>query len=855
MAGKPTVAISVVADAAKARRELDSTGDSAKNLGSRFKSVGSSLAKVGFGVVAGGAVAAGAAFIGAAKMGVEGAMGYEKAINQANAALKANAHASNLTIDSMKERAATIETLSGAQFDENDSLAAQSALLRAGVKDSKLMDKALLTSANLASARGMEIGASSQLISKALQDPTKAAGKLAKVGVTLSDSQKKQIEAFTKAGQTAKAQGVIMDAIQGKYKGAAAAAGDTLAGRLGNLKDTFEDTARDIAMKVLPTLLDFADWIGKKLPPFMDKAGQAFGMLGGVFKKVQTFLAPVTSGIQKVISSFGGLRTSGGAVSSLKDTFTKFYNVVKPIFDQIVSTVLPLFQQYLGFLVAEGAKFVGWFQANLPTFTKAFSNIMTVVGAVVGYVWTLLGGTFLNVIKTVFKTVMVVIGGAMKVIKGVIQTVMAVLAGDWGKAWAGIKMAVSGVWQIIKGVISGAWSVIKTTIGGALGAVKTMISDGWGKVRDSISSALGRIKDSVVQKFNDVVSWIGGVPGLITSSLSGLGTLLWGAGEDIIRGLRDGLSAAFDKYVKPVLQWITDKIPDWKGPKKRDKVLLKPAGMDIMKSLVDGFKTATPQVYNFMKTLTNKLSKIKLNKKQRDALVADIAKATKALKPVAEKMAKVTAKLKASQSKLADLRKASVEYAKSVSQASYGGVFSVQREEGQSFVAALKAKLVAVKQFQANLKALKERGASKSLLSQIASAGVDQGGALAVELLGQGAGAIVQASQLDAQLQKAADSLGKTAADQQYKAAIAAQKGVVDGLIKQKSAIQAQFTSIAKRFARDIADELGLKATTGKNGVITIQGSKNASQDVKDMIKALQEYVRVNGPIRGLKFA
>ena len=58
-----------------------------------------------------------------------------------------------------------------------------------------------------------DVDSAATLLAKALADPTKAAGKLARSGVILTKAQQDQIKAFIKAGEPAKAQKVILDSL------------------------------------------------------------------------------------------------------------------------------------------------------------------------------------------------------------------------------------------------------------------------------------------------------------------------------------------------------------------------------------------------------------------------------------------------------------------------------------------------------------------------------------------------------------------------------------------------------------------------------------------------------------------
>ncbi|MFA5712292.1 hypothetical protein, partial [Mycolicibacterium sp.] len=70
------------------------------------------------------------------------------------------------------------------------------------------------------------------------------------------------------------------------------------------------------------------------------------------------------------------------------------------------------------------------------------------------------------------------------------------------------------------------------------------------------------------------------------SALGNLSGLLRGAGRAIINGLINGIKSMFGG-VKGALGDLTGKLTSWKGPPKRDKVLLKPAAALIMNGFID----------------------------------------------------------------------------------------------------------------------------------------------------------------------------------------------------------------------------------------------------------------------------
>lgn len=92
--------------------------------------------------------------------------------------------------------------------------------------------------------------------------------------------------------------------------------------------------------------------------------------------------------------------------------------------------------------------------------------------------------------------------------------------------------------------------------------------------------------------WNSISEWFAGIPGKIGDFFSGAGTWLLDAGKSIISGLVDGITSGID-WVADKLSFITDMLPEWKGPPSRDAVLLRGSGALIMQGLMDGIGSET----------------------------------------------------------------------------------------------------------------------------------------------------------------------------------------------------------------------------------------------------------------------
>ena len=135
------------------------------------------------------------------------------------------------------------------------------------------------------------VDSAASLLGKALADPEKAAGKLAKSGFVLTKVQQEEIKAFVKAGQTAKAQDYILDQLSKTTKNAARDSVGPYGDALNTLSDAAEDAKRALAEGVLPVIQRAATWLKTKLAdPKVIEDIRGFGKgLAGAFDKALTF--------------------------------------------------------------------------------------------------------------------------------------------------------------------------------------------------------------------------------------------------------------------------------------------------------------------------------------------------------------------------------------------------------------------------------------------------------------------------------------------------------------------------------------------------------------------------------------
>jgi hypothetical protein len=178
--------------------------------------------------------------------------------------------------------------------------------------------------------------------------------------------------------------------------------------------------------------------------------------------------------------------------------------------------------------------------------------------------------------------------------------------------------------------------------------------------------------------------------------------------------------------------------------------------------------------------------------------------------------------MESTKAKLADLKSAASSLASGVK----GGVLSAANITkgasggGPMTVASIMGGLTASRDkataFASALSDLQSMGLNKTLIQQIAEAGIEGGGLeTAGALLGASSSEIASLNSLQAQISKAAGSAGKTTADAVYGDAIRAQTVSLTLLQKSQDKLERTMSSLAKTLEKALSEALGGKTAGG----------------------------------------
>lgn len=213
-------------------------------------------------------LAAGAAIVGFAVSSIKAFSEQEQVMAQTEAVLKSTGGAANLTAEDITNLASRLRELTSI---DDEAIQASSNLLltfrevRNEVgKGNDIFNQAQGAILDMATALNQgaipsseELKSATLALGKALNDPITGMTALRRVGVSFNESQRETIQSLVESGDLMGAQKVILRELTKEFGGAAEAAGDTFAGKLQELKNTFEDLQETVGSFAVETLTDF----------------------------------------------------------------------------------------------------------------------------------------------------------------------------------------------------------------------------------------------------------------------------------------------------------------------------------------------------------------------------------------------------------------------------------------------------------------------------------------------------------------------------------------------------------------------------------------------------------------------
>jgi hypothetical protein len=300
---------------------LKSAGKSLDGFETRMGRIGG-IAKSGVGAAANNiaklGVVVGAGLGAAIKTGLDDLATLENATTSVDGAIAQLGLTGQLTSQQVATWANDIERDIGAAFDDKAIVSAATTLLRFGKVTPNNLQHTLEVMTDLATKTG-SVDSAATLLAKALADPTKAAGKLARMGIVLTKAEQKQVKALVKAGKAGEAQALVLDLIAKSTEGAAKASQGPYQRALSILADVSEDAKKALAEGFLPVIERVATVLSDKLgDPVVIEQIRGLGRgLAGAFDKMLSAAEKIPWG-----SIGDAMRLAGQGAKAALDLFT-----------------------------------------------------------------------------------------------------------------------------------------------------------------------------------------------------------------------------------------------------------------------------------------------------------------------------------------------------------------------------------------------------------------------------------------------------------------------------------------------------------------------------------------------------
>lgn len=157
--------------------------------------------------------------------------------------------------------------------------------------------------------------------------------------------------------------------------------------------------------------------------------------------------------------------------------------------------------------------------------------------------------------------------------------------------------------ETFRNIVTGAFHWVLNAVRSAWNWIK----GNWPLLLAILTGPIGLAVRWIIQHWDQIVATAKGLPGKIGGIFSGIGNLLKNAGRRLIQGFIDGIKAMFAP-LQDTLGWVTDHLPDWKGPEDKDAKILRRSGRLVMRGFLTGLEGEYSGVRRSLSGLTDSLA-------------------------------------------------------------------------------------------------------------------------------------------------------------------------------------------------------------------------------------------------------
>jgi phage-related protein len=564
-----------------------------------------------------------------------------------------------------------------------------------------------------------------------------------------------------------------------------------------------------LAGALAPALAQIATDVGPVLLQVVKELAPAFKPLAQAAADLISAIAPLVPPLARILSML--VQLAAGVLTTLANALAPVISLIGGALLAAFEQFQPVLDQVIAQLPAVAAAGLQIAQALLPLVPAVLEVAMALAEALLPNLPALMDASLQLIppLVELAKLFATQLAGALRVVIPFIPVLIGGLVRMAtfmnGVLAAGIKL-VSGIVRIGIAIFNFGRSV-----GESAARMVAVVRVAWNAFVATIRNAV-----------NDAVGVARTLPGKITGALRGMGSALVGIGRDIIMGLVNGMKGAVGAAINAaanVGRAILGGVKGALGISSPSKEMIK-IGRFINQGLIKGMTGTAKQVQAAANKLGNMVADAYsdgiISKKKKNSVLKTLGKANKQLVGLANKAVTVAAKLKNAQAYLAAVQKSYNEAfnkARDNVRESFSLIGSGQAANDlQDTKARFKLVVEQAKKFAKDIATLVKRGVSRDLIGQLVAAGPQAGGQMAAALATADGKTIAELNALQNELNKAANAVGKSAADAMYGAGLKAAQGLVRGLASQQKAIEALMLKIARGMEKAIKKALHIKS-------------------------------------------
>lgn len=206
-------------------------------------------------------------------------------------------------VEAAKQQASALQELTS--IGDETILKGQAVLATFKNIDGPIFDRAIASALDMGAVLGGDAASNAKMLGRALDEPVQGMSALSRMGIVFSESQKAVIQNLVETGNAVEAQSMMLDLLEGKFGGAAAAAGEADGG-WQKMKNTLGDLGETLGGVIAPIL----STVAKLLEPILKLLQPIAELIGMIVEYATRPLQWLAGGLGDLVNGSMGLPTS-----------------------------------------------------------------------------------------------------------------------------------------------------------------------------------------------------------------------------------------------------------------------------------------------------------------------------------------------------------------------------------------------------------------------------------------------------------------------------------------------------------------------------------------------------------------